>query len=97
VLRRGSYFADDLYKWKGEYGFFNVAGVLSWLAGIMVAIAIHPVGPPQVTALLDGMLGEGVPGLPVLMIGVLSGGLLYMVLGWIVLRRRAGTYRLRGM
>jgi ABC-type branched-subunit amino acid transport system permease subunit len=63
----------------------------------MIAIAVHPVGPPQVTALLNPILGEGVPGLPVLLIGVLAGGLLYVVLGWIVLRRRAGTYRLRGM
>jgi hypothetical protein len=42
------------------------------------------------------LTGEGFPGLPVLLIGLLTAGILYIGLGWMVLRRRAGMYRLRG-
>jgi len=96
VLRRGSYMADHLYMWRGEYGLLNVAGVLCWVVGILVSVWVQPVGPLFVQDIIRDLTGEGFPGLPVLLIGLLTAGILYMGLGWLVLRRRAGTYRLRG-
>lgn len=97
VLRPGSYMADHLYMWRGEYGLLNVAGVLCWVVGILVSVWVHPVGPPIVQETIRGLTGEGFPGLPVLMIGLLTAGILYIGLGWVVLRRRAGIYRMRGV
>jgi hypothetical protein len=97
VLRPGSYMADHLYMWRGEYGLLNVAGVLSWVLGGLAALRIRPLGPPIVRDAITPFLGEGLAGVPVLLIGVVGTGVLYLGLGWVVLRRRPGVYRLRGV
>ncbi len=97
VLRPGSYMADHLYMWRGEYGLLNVAGVLCWVVGILVSVWVRPVGPLFIQDAIRGVTGEGLPDLPVLIIGLLTGGILYIGIGWLVLRRRAGVYRLRGV
>ncbi len=97
VLRPGSYMADHLYMWRGEYGLLNVAGVLSWVMGGLAALRIRPLGPPMVQDVITPFFGEGIPDVPVLLIAVAGTGILYLGLGWVVLRRRAGVYRLRGV
>jgi purine-cytosine permease-like protein len=97
VLRPGSYMADHLYLWRGEYGLLNVAGLLSWVVGALAALWIRPLGPPIVRDAITPFFGSGHPGLPVLLIGLVGAGILYLGLGWLVLRRRAGVYRLRGV
>ena len=97
VVRRGSYFSDDLFSWRGEYGLFNVAGATSWLLAAVLATFLRPVGPPAVAESLARFVGDSRPGLPVLLIGFLTGGVLYLVLGWLALRRRAATHRLRAV
>jgi purine-cytosine permease-like protein len=97
ILRPGSYMADHLYMWRGEYGLLNVAGVLSWVVGGLGALWIRPLGPPLVRDAITPFFGGGLPGLPVLLIGVVGTGILYLGLGWAVLRRRAGVHHLRGV
>lgn len=97
ILRPGSYMADHLYMWRGEYGLLNLAGVLSWVVGGLAALWIRPLGPPFVVDTITPLLGRGSPGLPVLLIGVVGTGILYLGLGWVVLRRRAGVSRPRGV
>ncbi|MDP3985075.1 MAG: cytosine permease [Acidimicrobiia bacterium] len=96
VVRRGAYLTDDLYRWRGEYGLLNVAGMVSWVIGVGVALWLRPVGPPMVRDAIIGVAGEGSAGLPVLIIGLVTGAVPYFGLGWLVLRGRAATYRLRG-
>ncbi len=97
VVRRGSYYVDDLYRWRGEYGLLNLAGVVSWVAGVVLSLILRPVGPAQVLASLQRLVGVGDPGLPTLLIGTVVAAVLYLGLGWLMVTRRASTYRLRGV
>ncbi|HUO47052.1 MAG TPA: hypothetical protein VM470_09510 [Acidimicrobiia bacterium] len=97
VVRRGSYLTDDLFSWRGEYGLFNVAGSTSWLLAAVLAIFLRPIGPPGFTDSLTRLVGGSRPGVPTLLISLLVGGILYLGLGWLVLRRRVAPYRLRGV
>ncbi|HKX76551.1 MAG TPA: cytosine permease [Acidimicrobiia bacterium] len=97
IIRRGSYFVDDLYRWRGEYGLLNLAGLVSWVAGALLALIVRPVGPAIVLEPLQRLVGEGNPGLPTIFIGGIGAAVLYLGLGGLMLRRRAATYRLRGV
>jgi len=97
VLRPGSYMSDHLFMWRGDYGLLNVAGVLSWVVGGIATLYIRPIGPAVIRDTITPLIGGGLPGLPVLLIGVVGTGILYLGLGWVVLKRRAGVYRLRGV
>lgn len=97
VVRRGSYLTDDLYRWRGEYGLVNPAGVLSWLLGVGVVLALGPAGPRVVVDAIDIVTGGGLPGVPSVLAGVAAAAIVYLGLGWLVLRSRASTYRIRGV
>lgn len=96
LVRGGSYSADDLYRWHGNYGFLNLIGLISWAAGAAVAIWLRPVDG-SVSEWLPSWAGQGTAGLPGILIGLLVGGIVYFAMGKLVLGRVARTYRVRGM
>lgn len=96
LVRGGSYSADDLFRWHGNYGFLNLIGLASWATGTAVAIWLRPV-EGVVLEWLPDWAGDGRTGLPGILIGLLVGGVVYLAMGKLVLGRVARTYRVRGM
>ena len=94
VMRGGAHSADELVRWRGDYGWFNPFGVLSWVAGMAATLWLRPKSD-LVRDWLPTWPGEGPGGLPGLLIGFAVSGLIYFVVGKLIFSSPSRVYRLR--
>ena len=90
LVRRGGYASDELFRWRGEYGLINPAGLLAWVIGALVSLWLHP----QIEGLPE-LLGSGPDGLPSLLLGMLASALVFGVVGRLIVGGRTQTYQMR--
>ena len=90
VVRRGGYASDELFRWRGEYGLINPAGLLAWVIGAFLALWLHP----QVAG-LPPLIGSGPDGLPSLLLGMLASALIFGVVGRLIVGGGTQTYQMR--
>ena len=90
LVRPGGYSSDDLFRWHGDYGFLNPAGLLAWIFGAGVALWLHR----EATELVP-LVGSGPDGLPALLLGMVTAGLIFLVLGRLIVGGRSETYQMR--
>ncbi len=90
LVRPGGYSSDDLFRWRGDYGLLNPAGLLAWVLGAGVALWLH-----RDVAALGPLVGSGPDGLPPLLLGMLASGLIFLVVGRLIVGGRSETYQMR--
>jgi cytosine/uracil/thiamine/allantoin permease len=90
LVRPGGYSSDDLFRWRGDYGLINPAGLLSWVIGAGLALWLQD----AVTS-LSPLIGSGPDGLPALLLGMLAAGLIFGVVGRLIVGGRSETYQMR--
>lgn len=90
LVRPGGYSSDDLFRWRGDYGLLNPAGLLAWLVGAGVALWLH-----SDLVFLGPIIGSGPDGLPALLLGMVASGLVFLVLGRLIVGGRSETYQMR--
>jgi purine-cytosine permease-like protein len=94
VMRGGAHSADELVRWRGEYGWLNPFGFLSWVVGAAVTLWLRP--KSDVTRdWLPTWPGDGPGGLPGLLIGFAVAALVYFVIGRLIFSATGRVYRLR--
>lgn len=96
LVRGGAYSADELFRWKGDYGFLNLIGLGSWVTGAVVTTWLRPKSA-VIREWLPTWPGDGPGGLPGILIGFLLAGVIYFIIGKLIYGRGAPTYRVRGM
>lgn len=94
LVRGGSYSADELYRWRGDYGLFNLIGLGSWVAGAAVTVWLRPKSA-AIREWLPTWPGDGPVGLPGILIGLLTAALLYFVVGKLIYDKSARRYHMR--
>lgn len=90
LVRKGGYASDELFRWRGDYGLLNPAGILAWLAGTALALWLHS----DVTE-VSPLIGSGPDGLPELLLGMLTSGLIFLVVGRLIVGGKSQTYQMR--
>ena len=90
LVRPGGYSSDELFRWRGDYGLINPAGLLSWVIGAGLALWLQD----AVTS-LSPIIGSGPDGLPALLLGMLAAGLIFGVVGRLIVGGRSETYQMR--
>ncbi len=94
VIRGGAHSADELVRWRGDYGWLNPFGFFGWIVGAAITLWLRP--KSAVTRdWLPSWPGDGPGGLPGLLIGFGVASLLYFVIGRLVLSASGRVYRLR--
>ena len=94
VMRGGAHSADELVRWRGEYGWLNPFGFLSWVVGAAVTLWLRP--KSAVTRdWLPSWPGDGPGGLPGLLIGFAVAAVVYFVIGRLIFSATGRVYRLR--
>ncbi|MEX0667349.1 MAG: cytosine permease, partial [Acidimicrobiia bacterium] len=94
VMRGGAHSADELVRWRGEYGWLNPFGFLSWVVGAAVTLWLRP--KSDVTRdWLPSWPGDGPGGLPGLLIGFAVASVVYFVIGRLIFSATGRIYRLR--
>ncbi|CAN5162588.1 hypothetical protein BH18ACT5_BH18ACT5_07460 [soil metagenome] len=87
VIRPGGYHSDELFRWKGEYGWFNLRGVAAWVGGAAVGLWLRP----------DlGLIPAGPEGLPALLLGMIAAATIFWPLSQLGQRRRSRITGMRG-
>ncbi|HKY48357.1 MAG TPA: cytosine permease [Acidimicrobiia bacterium] len=94
VMRGGAHSADELVRWRGEYGWLNPFGLLSWVVGAAVTLWLRP-KTGVVRDWLPSWPGDGPGGLPGLLIGSAVASLVYFVIGRMIFSASGRVYRLR--
>ncbi|HEY3428440.1 MAG TPA: hypothetical protein VGK83_07210, partial [Acidimicrobiia bacterium] len=90
LVRPGGYSSDELFRWRGDYGLINPAGLLSWVIGAGLALWLHDAGTS-----LSLLIGSGPDGLPALLLGMVAAGLIFGVVGRLIVGGRSETYQMR--
>jgi purine-cytosine permease-like protein len=90
LVRPGGYSSDELFRWRGDYGLVNPAGLLAWVVGAAVALWLH-----RGVAGLSPLIGSGPEGLPPLLLGMVASGLVFLVVGRLIVGGRSETYQMR--
>jgi purine-cytosine permease-like protein len=94
VMRGGAHSADELVRWRGEYGWLNPFGFLSWVVGAAVTLWLRP--KSDVTRdWFPSWPGDGPGGLPGLLIGCAVASVVYFVIGRLIFSATGRVYRLR--
>jgi purine-cytosine permease-like protein len=94
VMRGGAHSADELVRWRGEYGWLNPFGFLSWVVGAAVTLWLRPKSPVT-REWLPSWPGDGPGGLPGLLIGFAVASVVYFVIGRLIFSATGRIYRLR--
>jgi purine-cytosine permease-like protein len=96
VVRGGAFSADELVRWRGDYGLLNLVGLVCWTAAAALGLWLRP--PAELFRdWLPDWSGQGPTGLPVLLIGLAAAALLYFIIGQVILGRAGRTYHMRGV
>ena len=94
VIRGGAHSADELVRWGGEYGWLNPFGFLSWVIGAAVTLWLRPKSG-LTRDWLPSWPGDGPGGLPGLTIGFAVAGVVYFIVGKLILGRSDQVYGVR--
>lgn len=94
LVRGGSYSADELYRWHGDYGFINLIGLASWVSGAAMTLWLRPKSA-AVREWLPNWPGDGPGGLPGILIGLVTSAVIYFVVGKLIYDKSARRHRLR--
>jgi purine-cytosine permease-like protein len=94
VMRGGAHSADELVRWRGDYGWLNPFGLLSWVVGAASTLWLRPKSD-LVRDWLPTWPGDGPEGLPGLLIGFAIAALVYFVVGKLIFSSAGKVYRLR--
>ena len=94
VMRGGAHSADELVRWRGDYGWLNPFGIASWVVGVAVTLWLRPKSA-LVRDWLPAWPGDGPGGLPGLIIGFVIASLVYFVVGKLIFSSPSRVYRLR--
>jgi purine-cytosine permease-like protein len=94
VMRGGAHSADELIRWRGDYGWLNPFGVLSWVVGAAVTLWLRPKSDAT-REWFPAWPGDGPEGLPGLLIGFAIAAVIYYIVGKLIFTRAGRVYRLR--
>jgi len=94
VMRGGAHSADELLRWRGDYGWLNPFGLLSWVVGASVTLWLRPKSD-AIREWLPAWPGDGPGGLPGLLIGFAIAAVVYFIVGKLIFTRAGRVYRLR--
>jgi purine-cytosine permease-like protein len=89
VVRRRMYRTDQFYGRGSMYGVLNPSGLLAVAVGVAVSLLVQPVGPAPMVEWIEGLAvrapfaGLALPGLATAMV---LAGLMYWILGGILVR-----------
>jgi purine-cytosine permease-like protein len=96
VVRGGAYSADELFRWRGDYGLVNLVGLGCWVAAAAVALWLRPKSE-TIRQWLPDWPGQGPAGWPGLLVGMAVAAILYFAIGQLILGRAGRTYHMRGV
>jgi cytosine/uracil/thiamine/allantoin permease len=88
------YSADKLFRWRSDYGWLNLVGLMSWIVGCGLALWLRP-RPAFAPVWLDSMLPSAPTGWPGLFIAGFGAGLAYLSLGKLLRVGRSRRQRMR--
>ncbi|MGH8927494.1 MAG: cytosine permease [Acidimicrobiia bacterium] len=94
VMRGGAHSADELFRWRGDYGYLNPIGFGTWVAGAAVTLWLRPKSE-LFREWLPNWPGDGPRDLPGLLIGFLTAAVIYYVVGKLIFTRAGRVYRIR--
>jgi purine-cytosine permease-like protein len=86
LVRPGGFHSDELFRWRGEYGTFNVRGIAAWVVGTGLGLWLRP----------DlGVLPSGPRGLPAILLGMIAAVAVFWPLSLLGQRRRSQVIGMR--